>query len=230
MPIDYRFYKNEASYLPIAQHALASQFATPQAFADFYAALGTPEQKTEFLRTCTFYYYLVKQGDWVVNAPESNPVIDYFTNSYKLVGIFALIEALSEESHQDFHEWLTQQNTQSTFPIADRAALEDLHIKYKQTFGAIRRCVRFFERLPSPRRDQLCAAVRINGKPMASIKKFAEHLYKRRSEFVHEGHLLVQLSGSSTHVEGKLTVRTEFSMSLLQAVFEEGVLAYFRET
>ena len=230
MAVDFRYFNNEASFLPKAERALASHFNSPQAFSGFYAALRTPERKTEFLRTCTFYYYMVKQGDWVVTAPDSNPVIDYFTNSYKVVGIFALIEGLSDETHQDFYDWLLHQEQSVTFPIPDRAALDALYAKYKLTFGAIRRCVRFFERLPQPRLKQLCDAVRVNGKPMPSIKKLAEHLYRLRSEFVHEGRLVVQLSGSSLHFEGKRAVRTEFSMPLLQTVFEEGVLAHFGET
>src|SRR5690606_40371525 len=50
MPADYRFVKNEGSYLPVAQLAVASQFASDTEFNVFYQAIGTLERKRLFLR------------------------------------------------------------------------------------------------------------------------------------------------------------------------------------
>ncbi|MBA3964269.1 MAG: hypothetical protein H0X47_00530 [Nitrospirales bacterium] len=113
----------------------------------------------------------MQKGDWVVQAPESDPVIDYLTNSYKVVGIFALIESLSDESHQDFHDWLLKRDPVELFPIEDALHLKQLYAEYKRTFGSIRRCVAFFERLPKQRQAELCNAVRIDGQPMKHHQK-----------------------------------------------------------
>jgi len=99
-----------------AKSALSSQFRDASAFDAFYAAL-TDEQKDEFLRVGSSYLFLVKQGNWHVEVEGSNPVIDYFTNSFKLVSLFSLIESLSSEKHRDFYEWLGHVG-EEIFPIS----------------------------------------------------------------------------------------------------------------
>ena len=230
VPADYRYVKNEAAYLPIAESALADRFNAGNDFHSFYAAIGTPERKNLFLRTTSFYYYLIKKGDWVVSAPDCDPVIDYFTNSYKTVGLFALIESLSDDSHEDFHAWLTSDARAPIFPVASPKQLSDLHSEYKATFGSIRRCVTFFGRLPQDRQKELCGAVRMDRKPMASIKTLAEYLYDIRSKFVHQADLVLQMSGSTYHLGHKKLIHTQLTMPLLCAAFEEGLVAYFSET
>lgn len=100
-----RFLAREPYMREYAASAMGSRFPDAVAFNAFYAAL-TDEQKDEFLRVASSYLFLVKQGDWHVTVEGSNPVIDYFTNSFKLVSLFSLIESLSSEKHQDFYEWL----------------------------------------------------------------------------------------------------------------------------
>jgi len=227
---DYRYVKNEDAYLPVAESALSDRFKVATDFHSFYAAIGTLERKNLFLRTTSFYYYLIKKGDWVVSAPDCNPVIDYFTNSYKIVGLFALIESLSDDSYEDFHAWLTSDARAPIFPIESAKQLNDLHADYKTTFGSIRRCVRFFECLPLTRQKELCGAVRMDNKPMRSIKKLAEYLYDIRSKFVHQADLALQMSGSTYHFGHKNLIHTQLTMPLLFSAFEEGLVAYFSET
>lgn len=228
MAADSRYVQNEISYLPVAKIALVNQFRSPEDFQAFYDGIATPARKNQFLRATSFYYYMVKQGDWVVNAPDCDPIVDYFTNSYKAVGIFAIIESLSDESHQDFHSWL-QSNRDSAVPIPDIAALNVLHDKYKLTYGSIRRCVSFFNRLSAERQAELCGAVQINRRPLESIKKLAEFLYNTRSKFVHEAEVVLQLSGSTYHFGQKNPVHTKLTMPLFFSAFEEGLVAYFRD-
>jgi hypothetical protein len=118
------FLKRESYMRGHAASALSSQFRDAAAFDAFYAALSD-DQKDEFLRV------------------DSNPLIDYFTNSFKLVSLFSLIESLSPEKHQDFYEWLGHVG-EGFYPIAGKGALKQLHDRYKATFGSIRRCVAFF--------------------------------------------------------------------------------------
>jgi hypothetical protein len=58
-----------------AASAFASQFPNVGEFKRFYDAL-TDEEKDEFLRIGSSYLFLVKEGDWHVYVPGSNPVID----------------------------------------------------------------------------------------------------------------------------------------------------------
>jgi hypothetical protein len=106
LTFDGRYVANESAYLEDAFAALATHFADRAAFDDFYAVLRRPELRDEFLRVTSFYRYLVKEGDWQIRVPGYDPVIDYLTNSYKLVALFSLIESLTTLKHEDFYEWL----------------------------------------------------------------------------------------------------------------------------
>ncbi|WP_157817768.1 hypothetical protein [Candidatus Thiodictyon syntrophicum] len=202
MAAENRYLANEDAYLPIAKAAVADQFSSGAAVEVFYQNIGGQKRKNLFLRTAAFYYVLIKYGDWVVTAPDCNPIIDYLTNSYKIVGLFALIESLSDETHEDFHAWLGNKANIS-FPINDYGELNDLHAKYKATCGSIRRCVNFFSRLSPNRQEELCKSIRIDNEPIQDIKKLAQFLYDTRSKFVHEAELVLNMSGSTIHLGHK---------------------------
>jgi len=205
-----------------------SRFPAQTGFDDFYASLDGPVIKDEFLRVTSFYLFLVKRGDWHVSVEGSAPVVDYLSTSFKLVALFGLIESLSNEQHQDFYGWLCSKDTKTTFPIPDPAALSKLNEEYKSTYGSIRRCIAFFNRLPSERQQALCSAIRVDGKPLASIKKVAEFLYDLRSKFVHEARFVLSLVGyTALSMKGEKVVQIDLSVETLLETFEEGVLAYF---
>ena len=205
-----------------------SRYPDRAAFENFYASLNDPLVKDEFLRVTAFYLFLVKRGEWHVTVEGSAPVVDYLSTSFKIVALFALIESLSDERHQDFYDWLCSKDPETTFPIPDPAALSRLNEGYKASYGSIRRCVTFFSRLAPARQQALCSAIRVGGKPLGTIKKVAQFLYELRSKFVHEACLLVQL-GSPVHFsrKGQKVVQTELSIEALLEAFEEGMLAYF---
>ena len=96
-----RYLGNEAKFKDYAYRALESRFVDRTGFENFYASLSK-ENKDEFLRVGSFYLFLAKGGDWHVSFLDITP--DYVTNSFKVVAIFALIESLSEEQHQDFYQ------------------------------------------------------------------------------------------------------------------------------
>lgn len=221
-----RFLRRESYMRGYAATALSSQFPDALAFDAFYAAL-TDEQKDEFLRVGSSYLFLVKQGDWHVDVEDSNPVIDYFTNSFKLVSLFSLIESLSSEKHQDFYEWLGHV-AEDIYPITDKAALKQHHERYKATFGSIRRCVAFFERLPPRRQAELRDSLKIDGAPVKSVKDVAQFLYNLRSKFVHEGKFVLDIANVPVMSRHKnANTLTALSMPNLLSAFEEGVVAYF---
>lgn len=220
--------RREAILKPYAYSAFKSQFSDLKSFERFYGSLHHPKAKNDFLRVASSYLFLVKQGDWHIQVEGLNPVIEYYTNSFKLVALFALIESLSEEGHLDFYEWLSKQADDGTFPIGDGAALQALYKEYKKSFGSIRRCISFFDRLPSNRKTALRKALMIDKKPAASIRRVAEFLYNLRSKFVHEGEFVLDIANVSVvSMHKKSVVCAELSMPVLLITFEEGVVAYF---
>lgn len=129
-----------------------------------------------------------------------------------------------------FFDWLTGQDSSTVFPIKDSDSLRTLHEKYKESYGSIRRCVAFFERLPQERKKYLANAVHVGGSPLNSIRKLAQHLYTLRSKFVHEAVLVLNLGDRpvlSLEKKGKV-VQTNLPLPALMETFEEGVLAYFK--
>jgi hypothetical protein len=130
MVFDGRYIANEPTFKRHAYAALKSRFPDEAAFEDFYASLDTPQLKDQFLHAATFYLFLAKQGEWHVTVEGSAPVVDYLSTSFKVVALFALIESLSDEQHQDFYDWLvSSRDPDTTFPIGDSAALTKLYLE-----------------------------------------------------------------------------------------------------
>jgi hypothetical protein len=230
MVSDGQYIANEPAFKEYAYTALKSRFPDRPSFEHFYDSLPNSLVKDEFLRVTSYYLFLVKQGEWHVSVESSAPVVDYLSNSFKVAGLFALIESLSDQRHQDFYEWLRERDAPTTFPIPDAIILAKLNEEYKASFGSIRRCVTFFKRLPPEQQQVLCKAVRVDGEPLASIEKVAKFLYDWRSKFVHEAHLVGVLSGLYTlSMQRGRVVETYLSIEILLESFEEGVLAYFNK-
>jgi hypothetical protein len=226
-PEQLRNLRRENIFKPYAAAVFNDHFGGSSEFERFYSALPDKE-KDLFLGVASKYMFLVKHGDWHVDLDDCNPVIDYFTNSFKLVSLFSLIESLSPEKHQDFYEWLREQDD-ALFPIAGRSHLKSLYEEYKRTYGSIRRCVSFFERLPPARQMELRSGFKVKGKPVSEIKSVAEFLYNLRSKFVHEGEFVLDIANipvMSRHKNSQTL--TDISITTLLRMFEEGVVAYFR--
>ena len=220
---------NETPEREIAFMALASRFPDRLSFDEFYESLDTPERKNEFHRVTNFYLFLVKCGDWQISVKGYDPTIYYFTNSFKLVALFSLIESLTDLKHQDFYQWLSSSDKLTIFPISAKSDLKHLYGEYKKTFGSIRRCVNFFKRLPDKHKEALCNSIQIDGVSIDPIEKLAQFLYKLRSEFVHEAELVLYVNDSTSyHYKKKGINRSSLSLDILLEAFEEGVLLYFR--
>jgi hypothetical protein len=230
MVSDGRYVADDEKFKEDAYLALASRFTSRNDFENFYSTLNDLATKDEFLRTASFYLFMVKCGDWHVAVERSNAVIGYFTNSFKLVALFSVIESLSDKHYKDFYKWLSDEPQDSIFPINDKAALSELNERYKDKYGSIRRCKVFFENLPQCRQEVLCHSIKIDGQPLKSVKKVAEFLYDNRIKFVHEARLFSQIGDDNTAVlsmKGNKVVQWELSIDVLFQAFEEGLLAYF---
>ncbi len=223
-----QYIADEKTYKEDAYLALISRFVSRDDFERFYLSLKDSATKDDFLRAATFYLFFVKNGDWHVSVERSNPVIDYITNSFKLVGLFSLIESLSCEEYKDFDQWLRTEAGNDVFPICNQHALSQLNDRYKDEYGSIRRCKAFFENLPRENQEALCKAIKSNGTAVTSITEVAKLLYMVRSEFVHAAELML-LVGSGTHFwkKGRKTFQADLSMDVLLESVEEGILAHF---
>ncbi len=224
-----RYVGDEGTYKEDAYLALASRFNSRESFEHFYASLNDSVTKNDFLRAATFYLFFVKRGDWHVSVERSNPIIGYFTDSFKLVAIFSLIESLSDLPYKDFYQWLCSEPNVSVFPICDQNVLAELDKKYKTEHGSIRRCKTFFENLPFSSREKLCCAITIEGKPLNSVKRVAEFLYEERSSFVHGAETVLMVGNVSNYSrKGNKVVESNLKMDVLLECVEEGLLAYFK--
>lgn len=223
-----KFISDEQTYKADAYIALSSRFASKTEFEIFYSSLSDDVTKDRFLRVATLYLFLVKKGEWRVDVPRSNPVIDYFTNSFKLVALLSLIESLSEHEHKDFYQWLCGSEQKSAFPIADRAALSKLNALHKAQHGSIRRCKAFFESMPTDQKATLCKAVQLGGKHIESVSEIAAYLYDLRSKFAHEGQFVLGITNGTaiSNYRGKRIV-SRMSMTKLLEAFEIGLVEHF---
>lgn len=216
-------------YSDLAFQALKSKFIDRVAFDQFVSTISSDPRRKRFVFAASTYLFMVKRGDWTVAVDDVEPIISYFTNSYKLVGLFAIIESLSEKEHRDFYQWLSKR---VTFPIRDPGQMKGYYEQYNEDHGSIRRCRKFFEKLPQSRQKQLCKAIEVNGEPLESIHKFANFLYDLRSKFVHQAKFSLQVSSpfpvfSRTGKDRRMLIK--LAPGTIEDMFEEGLIAWFRD-
>jgi hypothetical protein len=210
--------------------ALSSQFQNEKEFEIFYKKLKDDKTKNEFLRTGTTYLFFVKSGDWHVNVERSNPVIEYFTNSFKLVSLLAVAESVENKRHIDFFSWLNKKKHKHLFPIENQADLEKHYRVYKQEYGSIYSVKDFFNNLSQITKDNLCKRVTVNGEALENIEELIKLVYSVRSNFAHSVDHNLELS-DGFHFSGtkkKRIVWRQFKIEYLQEALEEGIITYFR--
>lgn len=227
---DLRYLDAKDRFLEHAFLALRDHFDSSDAFLRYFEAIEGDFQKSLFLRTASFYLFMVKGGDWVVHVPGSDAKVEYLTNTYKYIAIFSLIESLLTEDHMDFYQYLLRKRAEKVvFPLEDREALDILYQSYKSEFGAVNYCVSFFRCLSAERQQDLIAKLEVRGTE-ASLENLAKFMYKLRSMFVHEGELIHHMSdGTSISFEGQKVIVCKLSINDAQMFFEEGLLAHFEK-
>lgn len=227
---DLRFLEAKDTFLERAYLALKIHFSSHDAFINYFNSIKEDDRKNLFLKTASFYLFLVKCGDWVVDVPDSDRVVDYLTNSYKYVAIFSLIESLSDEDFIDFYQFLTRRKSHVGFPIKDKLTLGTHYERYKQGFGSIKRCISFFKALNSDRQRELLSRFEVKGSD-PTIENLAKYLYEMRSKFVHEAALVLHMSeGISIGMQGDKIVVCNLSINDAMLFFEEGLIEHFRGT
>lgn len=126
-------------FLDDTYRSLKERFKDHDEFIQYYNSIEADEAKNEFLRIGTNYLFFVKNGNWLVDVPRSNPDVDYFNNSYELIGVIGLIESLSNEKFLDFHDWIVMRRNKIEFPIASKEVLNKHYQDYKKEHGAIKK-------------------------------------------------------------------------------------------
>jgi hypothetical protein len=209
-----------------AREAFKDHFESQEAFDTFVKEIQPDRNRKKFLHIGTIYLFLVKCGDWTVNVEESNAVIDYFTNSYKLVTLFSLIESLSTERYVDFFQWLNLKERKRDFPL-ERKDLGIKYEEYKFEYGSIKKCKAFFEALPNSEKARLIKSFSLKSGEL-TIEEIATYLYNLRSKFVHEAEFILEL-GTIPHLVREDDSYTLIKLSLkdFMNVFELGIIEYF---
>jgi len=216
-----------SKFLEYSFQALQDHFTNKDDFISFFEAIENDDRKNMFLKTASFYLFLVKKGDWFVDIPGSDKKVDYLTDTYKYIAIFSLIESLQEKEFMDFYSFLVRRKTNVKFPINDEKELGQWYRQYKQEFGSIHQSVRFFKALSVQRKADLIKNLEVrNVKP--TIENLSKYLYNLRSKFVHEAKLVVNMSSRTTFSRyGKKIVICRLSLRKLMDFFEEGLITYF---
>lgn len=173
---DQKYLNSEDTFFEYSYLALKDYFSAKQEFTEFYNLIKDNECKNKFLKTASFYLFLVKQGDWIVDVDGSDPKIDYLTETYKYVGIFSLIESLNENTFMDFYSYLVRNKTKVKFPIEDKTKLEELYRNYKKELGSIQQAINFFKTLSRKSQESLADKLKIKGTEQ-SIEILSKHLY-----------------------------------------------------
>ncbi len=226
-------YLNKKDYLDYAYRALQDHFPARNNFNSFYNEIKTDEKKDKFLKTASFYLFLVKRGDWHVDLDGLDKVVDYLTNSYKYIAIFSLIESLSDKEHIDFYKYLTDKKSQVEFPIENKKKLEGYYKNYNKEYGSIRRCVSFFKSLDEDVQNELITKLQIREKDLSKkdlkIEDLAKYLYDLRSTFMHNADLILQISKGTTITsdERKIAI-CSLSINDTMNFFEKGLIKHFR--
>jgi hypothetical protein len=222
-----KYLRRKDVLLRYCYEGLRDQFSSEAELGMWYEQIETDEKKNLFLKVAAYYAALVKSGDWHVTLQGSDPVVDYFTNSYKFIAIFSLIESLSELKYVDFYQYLGRKDAGARFPIK-RRDLDGLYRRYKKDYGAIQRCIEFFEGLSPKRKKSLVSKLKVDGAE-PSIENFAKYLYQLRSKFVHEAELVHPVSaGTWMGFEGKKVTVCSLSLTDTMQFFEEGLLSWFQ--
>jgi len=226
---DLRYLEAKDKFLEYAFLAVGHHFDSRKDFDNYFDSIKGNDQKSLFLRTASFYLFLVKRGDWVVDVPDSDEIIDYLTNTYKYVGIFSLIESLSNEKFIDFYQFLVRRKSAIPYPINDKKELDPFYERYKADYGSIKKCIAFFKALSPERQNALISRLEVRGTD-PSIESLAKFLYELRSKFVHEAELVHHMvDGTSISFKGKKTIVCKLSIEAALNFFEEGLIEHFKK-
>jgi hypothetical protein len=226
---DMRYFHREEKFLRESWDVYSSYFSRQEDFEKQYRQIDSDLRKNLFLKISSFYKFLVRDGEFLVEINDQKHPISYIDSTYKFVALTSFIEALySRRGYVDFYEWLVQKKQRSiTFPIQNAAEFETLYKDYKRAHGLTNKVVRFFSNLDRKSQDFLTARITSNGKHF-SIEELAQFLYQLRSDFVHSARLILEFQ-EGTMISKRKDRRIESIVSFADValLFEDGLLQNF---
>lgn len=239
MPKPLKYLNAEGQYATHAYEALKRNFRNRERFDQFLQIIEPPERKDLFLRLASFYRFLVKEGHW--RFPSRRFSLQYIDETFKLISVFSLMEAsLGKDEYIDFYAYLTRKSSPIQYPVSRKTELDELYRKYKEESGSIQKVVRFFEALDEPCKNTLVSKFKMRStrnpkKPREirewkylSIGELAKHIYRMRSDFVHQAEFVLSLNeGSFLSVKGNRVTLNHLSLNDLCRFFEHGLLIQF---
>lgn len=223
-----KYLRHKEDFLKHAYEPLKQYFKDEGDFEGFFEAIPTDEEKNLFLKTASFYRFLVVEGRFSFPSPELNDGLKYIDDSYKYIAIFSLIESLYVgEKFIDFYTYMVTKKHKTPFPIDKRADLKPIFDQYKNEYGAIRNALKFFEGLDRQDKDKILKKFRIANESN-SIIDLAKYLYQIRSDFVHTAKFVLGFGANPAVGRiGKKVVVNDLQIRDLMVIFEHGLLRHF---
>ena len=206
----------------LAFQAFQKYFKSRSDFDAFVNSIVANEEQSRFLKVASHYKFLVKDGRFFVAGYEE---AKYFDETYRFLAICALIELVEPNVRSEgFYRWVKKSAT--AFPIKSPKDLKALHRQYRSQSRLVTKMVSFFQGLDDRSMRELESSITVNRQRMP-IEEVPRTLYGLRSKFMHDGRLIVELSGvetlSARHPDRAITL----SLEQLERIFERGVLLRF---
>lgn len=195
-------------FLDYTCRALKDHFSSKKEFNNYYNAIKTDKDKNLFLKTASFYLFLVKSGHWnVAGIPDSSTEINYLTISYQFIAIVSLIESLSTSNHSSTRKFI---NFCQALSLNRQRALVSKYTNKLPVLGSF----------VAPPDEEIPKHLEI----------LAKDLYGLRSKFVHKAELPLPLVPGTTvsFLNNKLVV-CNLSIKDIMEFFEEGLLIHFQK-
>lgn len=223
-----RYLRYKEDFLKHAYIPLQRYFQDEADFERFFEKIPTDEEKDRFLKTASFYRFLVVEGRFSFPEPEFNDGLKYIDDSYKYISIFSLIESLYVgEKFVDFYTYMVTKRHNIPFPIEKRSDLKPIFDQYKDEYGAIRNALKFFDGLDQQDKDKIVRKFRVANESN-SIIDLAKYLYQIRSDFVHTAKFVLSFGVTpSIGKIGKKVVVNDLQLLDLIVFFEHGLLRHF---
>ena len=154
---DLRYLNDKDKFLNYAYDVLKDYFTSRENFNDFFINLSDNNTKNNFLKIISFYKFLVRDSslislikDETESDRSTQQVISYLDETYKFIGIFALIEGLVEvKNYENFYNWLLEEHDFKTNPVSSKTKLRNLFSDYLKIYGSTSKAIKFFKNLNS---------------------------------------------------------------------------------
>lgn len=223
-----KYLRDKETFLEHVFIALRQYFADKSELEVFLEKIPKEAEKDLFLKTVTFYRFLVLEGRFTFDNQDLGKGLKFIDDSYKYMAIFSLIESLYiGDKYVDFYDYVKAKKNKISFPIESQDHLDRIYEKYKKEHGAVRNALKFFDELDEQDKAQMFKKFKIAKGP-DTIIKLANELYKIRSHFAHKAKFVLGFGANPCiSMIGKKVLVNDLQMKDLMKFFEHGLLRHF---